>query len=271
MQLTYQDELRYMQFPGLRKVPGIWHGAFVRRTVGPDGLTESFNLGLNGDEPEKEIWHRRRRIMAAAGARGAVFARQVHGTKVAVFEGAPTLPEHACGEDAIRLAGDALVTAVPQVALFIQTADCQSVLIVDPVKQVVANVHSGWRGSIGNIVGRTVQTMVDRFGSRPRDLHGGIGPSLGPCCAEFIHYRREIPGPYWRYRRQGDLFDFWRMSADQLAETGVPRQQIAASGICTRCNRHLFFSYRGEGGGTGRFAAVVMLKNASAEPAHPTV
>lgn len=258
MRLTAHNELRYMQFPLLAFLPGIWHGVFLRDTVAPDGTRAAFNLGVNGVEPDSDVWVRRRRAMAAAGAEGAVFAHQVHGTQVAVWDGGSFSGGYG-GADHVRLAGDALVTAASEVALFIQTADCQSVLMVDPVQRVVANVHSGWRGSIGNIIGRTVATMAARFGCRPENLYCAIGPSLGPCCAEFVHFRREIPEPFWGYRRQGDLFDFWRMSVDQLTATGVPSRQIAVSGICTRCNGHLFFSYRGEGARAGRFAAAIML------------
>jgi copper oxidase (laccase) domain-containing protein len=40
----------------------------------------------------------------------------------------------------------------------VQVADCQSVFLYDPFQKVVANVHSGWRGSIKNVIGRAVKT-----------------------------------------------------------------------------------------------------------------
>jgi polyphenol oxidase len=141
----------------------------------------------------------------------------------------------------------------------ILVADCQPVLMVDPVNGVVANVHSGWRGSIQNIIGETVRRMAADFRSRAQDLVCGIGPSLGPCCAEFIHYEDELPEPFWRYRHSANHFDFWQASRDQLTDAGVRNENIHLPGLCTRCNPHLFFSYRGERH-TGRFAAVVGLE-----------
>ncbi len=47
-----------------------------------------------------------------------------------------------------------MVTNISQKILVIQTADCQSVLIYDPIQHVAANVHAGWRGSINDTVGR---------------------------------------------------------------------------------------------------------------------
>jgi YfiH family protein len=247
--------MRFLQFPALAAAAGLWHGITARFTIEENGSRTPLNLGLNGRDPDQRVWENRRRLIAAAGGRRAVFAHQVHGDEVGVWDG----QGFEGSDDHIYLQGDALITDVPGAALVIQTADCQSVLLFDPVKRIVGNVHSGWRGSIRNVVGHTVQTMTDRYGSQPEQLLCAIGPSLGPCCAEFIHYRQEIPEPYWRYRRSGDLFDFWRLSADQLSQAGVPAGRITVSGICTRCNQHLFFSYRGEGKKTGRFASAIQL------------
>ncbi|MBI5062409.1 MAG: laccase domain-containing protein [Desulfatitalea sp.] len=257
MQWKCNHTLHYLQFGVLASVPGLWHGVFPRYALDESGRRRSFNLGLNGTAPEPQVWRNRQQMLTAGGGRQAVFARQVHGADVALWE-RPERLERSPAEGHY-LSGDALVTDVPGAALVIQTADCQSVVLADPMRRVVANVHSGWRGSIQNVVGQTVGVMVARYGCRAEDIVGGIGPSLGPCCAEFVNYHQEIPGRYWSYRRPGDLFDFWRLSVDQLAAAGVPRERIEVSGICTRCNPHLFYSYRGEGKAAGRFAAMVVL------------
>jgi len=141
----------------------------------------------------------------------------------------------------------------------IQVADCQPILLWDPVRQVAANVHSGWRGSVQNIPGLTVAVMQERFNCNAKDMLAAIGPSLGPCCSEFVHYRTEIPQRFWRYKDAADRFDFWAITCDQLQTAGIDPVNIACSGICTRCSTDRFFSYRGEGT-TGRFAAVIGLR-----------
>jgi copper oxidase (laccase) domain-containing protein len=85
-----------------------------------------------------------------------------------------------------------------------------------------------------------------------------IGPSLGPCCAEFINYKDEIPRQFWPFRVDAHHFDFWRISRHQLTTAGLAQSNIHSSGICTRCNPHLFFSYRAARQ-TGRFAALIGL------------
>lgn len=258
MQWKSNHRLHYLQFSLLDSLPGVWHGIFPRYALDENGRRRGFNIGLNGSVPESQAWQDRRQMLGASGGRQAVFARQVHGAEVALWEGAGAEISAALA-DTHYLSGDALVTDLPGAALVIQTADCQSVVIIDPVRRVVGNVHSGWRGSLQDVVGRTVEVMISRYGCRPENIAAGIGPSLGPCCAEFVNYRQEIPERFWAYRRPGDLFDFWRLSVDQLAAAGIPKDRIEIGGICTRCNPHLFFSYRREGKAAGRFAAMVLL------------
>lgn len=246
--------LTYLQFPALSELPGFFHGIFLRQSRDSQGNREELNLGLGCGTPEDRVRHNRRRMLEIFGNnRPGIYARQVHGDQVGVWKAAPA------STDPIRIDGDALVTAQTAGALVILTADCQSVIIIDPAKKAVANIHSGWRGSIGNIVGRTVDIMAAEFGCLPGDLVCGIGPSLGPCCAEFINYRREIPRSLWKYRLNGNYFDFWQISMDQLIAAGVKKQNIGMSGLCTKCNQHHFFSYRGNPH-DGRFASVVGIR-----------
>jgi YfiH family protein len=142
------------------------------------------------------------------------------------------------------------------VGLLIKVADCQPIFIVDPVRRVIANVHSGWRGSVTNIAGKTVGIMRDRYGCRPSDLLAAVGPSLGPCCAEFRNYPTELPEPFLRYQVKPTYFDFWAISRDQLESAGVKPENIEVAGRCTVCETRDFFSYRGEKV-TGRLAAVI--------------
>ena len=166
-----------------------------------------------------------------------------------------------CAE-AIQTAGeaaDALITDVPGIRLLIQTADCQAVMLFDPQKRVVANIHCGWRGSLLNIIGRTLLEMSREFDCRPKHIQAGIGPSLGPCCAEFVNFQTEIPADFWGYKDARDHFDFWAVSCDQMKRAGVAAENIDVSRICTRCRTDEFYSYRAEKT-TGRFAAVIGLK-----------
>jgi copper oxidase (laccase) domain-containing protein len=104
-----------------------------------------------------------------------------------------------------------------------------------------------------------VALMKSEFGCRARNIRSAIGPSLGPCCAEFIDYKSMFPEDFRHFMVRENYFDLWAISCAQLLETGLLKENIEVAGICTRCRTDLFYSYRGEGV-TGRFATAVMLK-----------
>ena len=244
------------EFPNLAGVSGLRHGVFTRRGGYSEGPFQSLNVAYSVADRPENVEKNRRAILQVMGAKRIVFVQQVHGREVVVFSQEKT-EEGDTGPD-WSAQGDAIISDVPGVSLAIQTADCQSILLCDPVRRAVGNIHSGWRGSIQNIIGHTVARMAAVFGTRAQDLLAGIGPSLGPCCAQFIHYRREIPESLWQYNLGNNHFDFLSMSRDQLQIAGVPADHIAVSNLCTRCRTDLFFSYRAEKI-TGRFAAVIGL------------
>lgn len=250
-----KDQHNYLfQFAPLTHIPGLVHGIGCRN----GGVSQPPFDGLNvshavGDEPAA-VTANRQRLQLITGGGSHIYARQVHGASIRVItRGAGTRNEPIQTEPSPV---DALITDVPGIRLLIQTADCQAVMLVDPQARVVANVHSGWRGSLADIIGQTVTRMVAEFGCRPADMTAAIGPSLGPCCAEFINYKDEIPRHLWPFRVGPHHFDFWRISRHQLVAAGLSVDHVHISGICTRCNPNLFFSYRAARR-TGRFAALI--------------
>lgn len=226
---------------------------FTRRGGVSEGPFASLNTSFAcGDRPEN-VERNRARIARWAGLQETVYLNQVHGDHVLV------MADGASSDRAMPITADAVVTDIRNRLLVIQVADCQAVLLFDPVGLVVANVHSGWRGSVRNILGKTVAVMTRRFGCRPAHLRAAIAPSLGPCCAEFMHYRRELPVKLWPYKDRCDRFDFWAISRDQLLAAGLRPDFVVHSGLCTRCRTDQFYSYRASRR-TGRFAVVIGLR-----------
>lgn len=254
--LTHKNGASFYRFESLARFSEIRHGIFTRHFGYSTGPFESLNVSFGLGDKAAQVRENRQVIARAMGSNDLIFAQQVHGDQVLILN-----PDNfVCdeGSEAVLGTGDALVTDASGKFVTIQLADCQSILLYDASRRVVANIHSGWRSSIRNIAGRTVHIMQKHFKCHPADIMAGIGPSLGPCCAEFVHYRKEIPEIFWQYKTANDHFDFWSISRDQLADAGVRRKNIEVSNVCTRCNTAVFFSYRGEGQ-TGRFAAVIGL------------
>lgn len=247
----------FFQFPNLSRFSNIRHGIFSRKNGHSKPPYKSLNTSYSTGDDSRNVKLNRSVISKCFDGNQLVFARQVHGTKAVVFaKKSITLKKRF--PDVIPEC-DAMITDIKKRSLVIQVADCQSILMYDSVRQVVANVHSGWRGSINNIIGRTISVMEKEFDSKPGNIVTGISPSLGPCCAEFVNYKDEIPEQLWKYKDGSDYFDFWAISVGQLCDAGVLKENIYSSEMCTKCNTDLFFSYRGEGT-TGRFAAVIGLK-----------
>ncbi len=280
MIIKQKNGVSFLEFPKLAGVSGILHGIFTRNNGKSKGPYRSLNVGFGVGDNDRTVLENRKIISRCINEKNLVFLDQVHGRRIVVFakehnsyevfdtadcfegEHSEILDRQTdiLGIDSERrFQADAIVTNIHQKFLVIQVADCQSILIYDPVRQVVANVHSGWRGSINNIIGCTLSVMEKSFGCRSRDIIAGIGPSLGPCCAEFVNYEKEIPEVFWKYKKNTNHFDFWSISRDQLCEAGVLVENVDLSRMCTKCDPNRFFSFRGVGT-TGRFATLIGLK-----------
>lgn len=252
MILKRKNDLFYLQFPMLNRVAGLGHAIFLRGGGSSQGAFRELNISRRIGDDAGAVEKNRSRVAQVMGAKTLVFADQNHGTHVL------DIGEAARDRRVANLSagsGDAMV-AKGAYHLVIQTADCQAILLVDSRKRIVANIHAGWRGSITNIIDRTIQVMITNHGCRPENIIAAVGPSLGPCCAEFVNYREEIPERLWGYKDASHHFNFWKVSRDQLQAAGVPSDRIELGQICTRCNPHLFYSYRCEAV-TGRFANVI--------------
>ena len=254
MNFVSKNGLSFYQFEHLQRYSTIHHGIFTRHFGHSTGDFESLNVSFGLGDAAAHVRRNRNLVCQAVEGQDLVFVKQVHDDQVVILN-SKNIDSYDGTHRAIGT-GDALVTNVSGKFLTTQLADCQPILLYDPNRQVVANVHSGWRGSIKNILGRTLGIMEKYFKCDSAHIVAGIGPSLGPCCAEFVNYRKEIPRIYWRYKSTDDHFDFWALSRDQLIHAGVRAENIETSRMCTKCNTQAFFSYRGEGR-TGRFAAVI--------------
>ncbi|MBW2328059.1 MAG: peptidoglycan editing factor PgeF [Deltaproteobacteria bacterium] len=239
----YSSDLLAIPHAMLCRCGGVSSNSFA-------SLNLSFGVGDNSENVEVN----RQRLKQCQGIHSLVSAVQVHGDQVIIAEDIK--------QDTEFEKADSLITSEPGIGLLIQQADCQAILLHDPVQKVIAAVHNGWRGSTLNIMAKTVAAMHDYYGVNPDTLKAVISPSLGPCCAEFINFQQELPKSFHTRQVTPCHFDFWAISRDQLMEAGLKDTNIETAGICTVCNKD-FFSYRRavrEGIGiTGRNGSVIAL------------
>ncbi len=187
--------------------------------------------------------------------------KQIHGIRVAVFDGPVKAEVMSQGE------GDALVTNQPQLLLVVHTADCVPVLLVDQQTGVIGAIHAGWRGVVGGIVPKTIQTCMEQFGSEVAHMNVAIGPSIGPCCYEIdaqVIEPLQTRYPDWlgvlQETTEGKgMLDLKKLIWHQILTSGIPEHQVERIEECTRCRDDLFFSYRREGKVNGTMMSGIML------------
>lgn len=258
-------DVKYYTFTNLSRFPELGHGVFTRKGGVSKPPFNSMNVGFSSGDSREDVLKNRERIARCMSRGGLlkpmIHVNQVHGKAFAVFKKDADNPLSFDQRNGAIFEADGIVTDIEGVFAVIQVADCQAVILYDPVCKVVANIHSGWRGSILNILGSGVKIMKREFGTDPGNIVAAVSPSLGPCCSEFKHYREEIPRDLWKYQldNHGNHFDFWQMSLDQLAKEGVKPENIELSRVCTPCDSDTFYSYRKEKV-TGRFAVVAGIQ-----------
>ena len=189
--------------------------------------------------------------------------KQIHSTRVVVFDGPIKAGVLSADE------GDALVTGQPELLLVVRTADCVPVLLIDQKVGVIGAVHAGWRGAVGGIVPKTIQTCLEQFGSDVTHMHVAIGPSIGPCCYEVdsqVIDPLRFDYPDWHGVLQETssgkgMLDLKKLIWHQILASGVPEHQVEQITHCTRCRGDLFFSYRREGKVNGTMMSGLMLSS----------
>ena len=228
---------------------------FTRHGGVSSGTYASLNVSHGtGDDPA-DIEENRSRIKHRVGTERLLSAHQIHSDRVHVDNGEIDQSHEVDGFDA-------LISDKPGTALMIQQADCQAVLLFDPVNNAIAAVHNGWRGSVVNIIAATIEQMQLHFGTDPARLQARISPSLGPCCAEFVNHEKELPVDFHRFLVGDSHFDFWQISAEQLRGAGLQPESIQIPDVCTSCSKDYFSYRRAVREGTpqcGRHASVIFL------------
>lgn len=250
--LNGSGKIVHFQFPRLAQDPGLVHAVFTRRGGVSTPPFSSLNTSYGtGDAPDR-VRRNLSTILNVMGGKYILYLNQVHGRNILELPrgGSPEFPQ---GVEA-----DAVITNRRHLALMVKQADCQGIILFDRGAGAVAAVHCGWRGSVLNLLGSVVGRMVSNFACRRSRLQAAIGPSLGPCCAEFKSHREIFPDDFRSSMIRENYFDLWQISRRQLLEAGLEEGNIEIAEVCTVCRTDLFFSYRKERT-TGRFATAAML------------
>ena len=260
MQAKQAGGIRYYEFDNFNPSV-VTQAVFARHGGRSPAPYESLNLSISTGDTRENVRANCRRAFEAVGRDPDSVADlwQVHSADVLVAD-TPNAPADYKGK------ADALITDRPDVTLFLRFADCVPILLFDPRRPAVGVVHAGWRGTLARAVTAAVRAMREAYGSQARDLVAAIGPSIGPCHyavgPEVVEQTRQAfagADDDLLVRVNGHHhLDLWAANARALHEAGV--HQIETAALCTVCHGDEFFSHRGQGAVTGRFAALIGLR-----------
>lgn len=242
-----RESVEWLEFELFQEFPQVSHAVFLKHGGVSQAPYHSLNVGGGTGDDFSAIKANRLFLNQIMKCSTLVEGHQVHGRDLREV---PFQGEDQC---------DGLYTAQAGIGLLIKHADCQAAIVYDPTQNVIANVHAGWRGNVQNIYESTVSVLQKRYGCKAENLYVGISPSLGPCCAQFINYKTEIPEHLWGFQIKPFYFDLWEMARKQWTESGVLSSHIQIAGICTCCNQDDYFSYRRDKI-TGRHATIILKK-----------
>src|SRR3990172_6277438 len=168
---------------------------------------------------------------------------------------------------AAQTQGDAIITNQRHIGIGVVTADCVPALIYDPVQSVIAAVHAGWKGTVKGILSKVICQMVYRFRCNVENIIVAIGPAIGACCyavGDIVTEPLKSANPEWGRFLTPDEYgkaklDIAALNIRQIEDVGVLTRNIYNLGLCTSCNKELFFSYRRDGVGTGRMLSGLIM------------
>lgn len=161
--------------------------------------------------------------------------------------------------------GDALIADKRNIAIGIFTADCVPVLIYDKSKEIIAAIHSGWKGTIKSIVKKTIEKMALDYNSMAEDLVVYIGPHNMECCYKVSEELINEFKNKEMYKNinisSGRNLSLQNCILKQLLDSGVKEDKINTLNICTYCNdEYSLYSYRKAKKGYGRMFSFIFIK-----------
>lgn len=260
-----------LQFSGLSGECNISHFITTRHGGVSDGNYASMNPGEYSGDGLAFVRMNRQLLSDAIGiSPERIFAPfQVHEAEIGCIN-ADFLSLTAVRQKEEMNGKDALVTDMPGICIAVSTADCAPVLVYAPDKDVVAAIHAGWRGTVKQIVAKTIRYMVAHYSCNPSCMLAGIAPSI---CKDSFEVGDEVVEAFQatgvdmsrimeRNIHTGKAhIDLWEANRIQLLQSGLQPEHIEISGICTFQYHNDFFSARRLGIKSGRILSGIMIKD----------
>lgn len=268
MTLNYENGVPFLTYNSLSEIKTIRHAFSTRLGGVSKGEFTSMNLSFGRGDSDENVTENYKRFCNAA-----VFD---YNTLTASAQDHHTFVRYVTEENAgigiykprDMQSVDALVTDKKGVTLVTYYADCTPLFFVDTKNNAIALAHAGWRGTVGRIGERVIETMRERCSTDPKDLICAIGPAISKCCYEvdsdcaenFLHLADLDTDSFVFPKNDGKfMVDLLEANRQILVKAGVNPDNITVSDLCTKCNSELLWSHRATNGKRGTMAAFMTL------------
>lgn len=262
--LRTKGDVKYFTIHSFDKSNLVKH-CFTTRCGGvSQGEWESMNLRINCGDKRENILKNYEIISETIGVnvKSLVLSKQIHKTDIVDVD------KNDCGNglfyDNKFDSADALVTNQKGVTLVTFYADCVPVFLLDTKREVLALIHSGWRGTYDEITPKTIKHMIDKYNSNPNDIIAAIGPCIRQC---HFQVGEDIAKLFaQKYTKKIVIQSSGKIYIDlpgcinmQLTSMGILPDNITDAMLCTYCNPELFYSHRRDSDKRGTMAAIAAL------------
>ena len=260
-------------FDLLDKEKDIVHFSTTRIGGVSNGTYSSFNMGNFSDDDPLNIFENRNILsrMFYMDISKFIIPHQTHGTRVLKID------EEFMGLDStsaieIMYGVDATISNLKGIFLCATTADCVPIIIYDKVKEVIAAIHAGWKGTSGRIVQNTILEMQKQYDSNPADMIACIGPAIDVNHYEvgdevvdlFSKNGFNVSDPELCFRNQTSSkyhLNLKEINRRELVRLGLIENNIEITDMCTYSMQELFFSARRQTVHSGRMLTGIMMKD----------
>jgi len=238
---------------------GVRHGFFMRAGGVSKVPFDSLNFSASvGDDPLSVQRNRELGAKALGLSPERIFrVSQVHGSDVVVVRSADG------GAETARTPGDAVISATPDTACGVVTADCVPILLASRTSGHVAAVHSGWKGFVAGVLPRTIEVLRELG---VQDLVAAIGPHIS---LEAFEVSEEVAAQLGSLVQGVDVVrpgdprphvDLRRLARAQLEACGLGADAVDDVMGCTYLEPQRFFSFRRDGARSGRQLAAIVTR-----------
>lgn len=198
---------------------------------------------------------------------------QRHSSTVKVVTREENAGQNVLWRESEPVAWDGIITNQRGFMLTSMESDCTPVFLLDPVKNVIGMVHSGWKGTAAQISVNAVRKMSETYGTNPADIMAAFGPCICRDCYEVgddliphfaVSYSAAELETMFRPKSDGKyLLDVNYAIRVSLERAGLKSENIFDTDRCTYHER-VFYSHRrqlkeGLPGKSNMFTGIMLL------------